>query len=258
LISWRHIARLLKRSDMVIEVLDIRDPITTRSRKVEELARILSKEIIVVLNKSDLVPKRIADLWIKKFNSYGLDTITFSMYNKKSKSILLKKLEQNLVYRDPLTASIVGYPKTGKSTIINSLKGKKSASTSPIPGSPGYTKSFTRYKIRKGIYIIDTPGIIPYGIGYPDSVIRGKNVEELKDPVRPAIDLLRKILSYNPDAIAKAYGIGESDPYKILETLALKRMWIYKKSKEPIIEEAAKTIIRDYHKAKIKFFVPPL
>ncbi len=41
-----------------------------------------------------------------------------------------------------------------------------------------------------------------------------------------------------------------------MERLAIKRGWFYKTTKEPLIEEAARTIIRDYHKAKIPFTCP--
>ncbi|MDP8003507.1 MAG: GTPase [Caldisphaera sp.] len=257
LATWREIARTIKRSDIVIEVTDIRDPISTRAKRVEEFAKTFDKKLILVLNKADLVPYEIAEQWVEKFKSYGLNAIYYSIWRKKDKRILLNLIE-NLSYKKPIVVSLIGYPKTGKSSIINSLKGKKSAPTSPIPGSPGYTKSFTIYKISNGIYILDSPGVFPIEGGYPESIIRGREVDEINDPVKPAIALIEKILKFNQDAFLEAYNINETDPYKILEKLALKRSWIYKKTKEPNIDEAAKTIIRDYHKAKIKFFIRPL
>lgn len=69
--------------------------------------------------------------------------------------------------------------------------------------------------------------------------------------------LLEKALRYNPRSVKDAYGIDEKDPYKILELIALRRGWRYKSDGEPLIEEAARTVIRDYHKGKLLFYVPP-
>jgi ribosome biogenesis GTPase A len=55
----------------------------------------------------------------------------------------------------------------------------------------------------------------------------------------------------------EAYWIREREPLKILTELAIRRGWFYKKTREPLIEEAARTVIRDYHKAKLLFYVPP-
>ncbi len=256
LASWRDIAKTIKRSDVVIEVLDIRDPITTRSKRVEEMANSFNKDLIILLNKADLVPYNIAEKWKEKFTLEGFDTIFYSVWRKKDRSHLLEMLDKYSRGNETLF-SLIGYPKTGKSSIINSLKGKKSATTSPLPGSAGYTKSFTLYKIKNGIYILDSPGVMPIEGGFPESIIRGKAVDELNDPVKPAVALIEKILKYNPKAFFNVYKIEDIDPYKILENLAYKRMWIYKKTKEPNIDEAAKAIIRDYHKAKIEFYVYP-
>ncbi|MFP3143759.1 MAG: GTPase [Caldisphaera sp.] len=256
LASWRDVARTIKRSDIVVEVVDIRDPISTRSKRVEEMAESFNKKLILLLNKSDLVPYNIAEKWKEKFTSIGIDCIYYSIWRKKDRSLLIQKIDSYSNGNGTLV-SLIGYPKTGKSSIINSIKGKKSAPTSPIPGSSGYTRSFTLYKIKNGIYFLDSPGVMPIEGGFPESIIRGKGVDELKDPVKPAVALIEKILKYNPKAFIEAYKIDEKDPYKILEQLAYKRMWLYKKTKEPNIDEAAKTIIRDYHKAKIDFYVLP-
>jgi len=164
---------------------------------------------------------------------------------------------KNIARIKPFSVAVVGYPKTGKSSIINALRGRKGAKTSPIPGSYGYTKSIQLLKIEPGFYMIDTPGIIPVEGGWPEAIIRGRSPEELKDPVPPAIALIERALKYNPRAVEEAYGIKEKDPYRILELIAIHRGWKYKSTGEPIIEEAARTVIRDYHKAKLFFYVPP-
>ncbi len=105
--------------------------------------------------------------------------------------------------------------------------------------------------------MIDTPGIIPVEGDPLESIIRGRPPEQLNDPVKPALMLLERALKYNPLAVKEAYGIDEKDPYRILELIALRRGWKYKSDGEPLVEEAARVVIRDYHEGKLRFYVPP-
>jgi ribosome biogenesis GTPase A len=256
LASWRLLARTIKHADVVVEVLDIRDPISTQSKKLEGIVRAFNKKLLLVLNKSDLVPLSVAVKWQSLYESMGYRAVYVSARHRLGTRILRAAIK-SLADEKPFSVAVVGYPKTGKSSIINALRAKRGASTSPVPGSPGYTRHVQLYKVEPGFYLIDTPGVIPVEGGWPEAVIRGKSPEELADPVPPAIALIERILRYNPRAIREAYGISDRDPLRILEKLALSRGWMYKTSKEPLIEEAARTIIRDYHKAKIRFYVPP-
>ncbi len=256
LADWRSLARIIKRSDGILEVLDARDPLGTRSPRVEEMARAFNKKVLLVINKSDLIPRSVARAWLEYFSSHNVSAVLISSLKGYGKGVLkaeLKKMSQAGVS----TFCVVGYPKTGKSSLINMLKGYKSAPVSKVPGSWGYTKSYTVYRVASDIYIIDTPGTIPVEGDELESVIRGKSPEELYDPVKPAMFLLERAMKYNPNSVVEAYGIVERDPYKILEELAAKRMWIYKSTHEPNVEEAARAVIRDYHRGKLWFFVPP-
>ncbi len=256
LADWHSLARAVKRSDGVIEVVDARDPLGTRSRRLEGIARAFNRPFILVLNKVDLVPKWDSKAWIDYFSSRGIRAVPVSAIRRKGKEELLKAMKEAVKER-PATFVIAGYPKTGKSSIINMFKGYRSAPTSPVPGSPGYTRGYTIYKVSQNIYILDTPGTIPVEGDYLESVIRGRAPEELSDPVKPAVMLLERALTYNPNLALRAYGIAERDPYVILEMIARRRSWFYKSTGDPNIEEAARAVIRDYHKAKLWFFVPP-
>jgi len=58
-----------------------------------------------------------------------------------------------------------GYPNTGKSSIINSLKSKKVCSVAPIPGE---TKVWQYVTLMKRVFLIDCPGVV-----YDTGDIRG-------------------------------------------------------------------------------------
>ncbi|ALL01677.1 GTP-binding protein [Pyrodictium delaneyi] len=256
LASWRSLAWIIRRADVVLEVVDARDPISTRSRRLERMISSLQKKLIIVINKTDLVPREVAEKWKRIFEDQGYRTVYMAARDHKGTRILRRAI-RDVVDMYPAIVAVTGFPKTGKSTIINALKGRHSASTSPIPGSPGYTTHAQLYRIGENLYMIDTPGVIPVEGGPLEAVLRGRPPEQLRDPVRPAVMLLEKALRYNPRAVKDAYGIDETDPYKILELIALKRGWRYKSDGEPLIEEAARAVIRDYHTGKLLFYVPP-
>ena len=67
--SWKEIAKAMDRVNVVLEVVDSRDPWTTRSRKLEDMAAKRGKKILVAINKSDLVPREVLDQWVR--NSRG-------------------------------------------------------------------------------------------------------------------------------------------------------------------------------------------
>ncbi len=247
---------IIRRSDLVIEVLDAREPDLTRSKSLENFAKDLNKKILVVINKGDLVPKDISEKWKKYFETKGLNAIYIAATQHMGTKILRDNIRE-LLKGNEGTVCFIGYPKTGKSSIINALKGRHSAATSSHPMEKGFTKNPQLFKIDSKIYAWDTPGVIPPDGNYLEKVIRGSSVDELEDPVNAAIMLIERIERFDKSSLENVYGTY-SDPYDLLRKIAIKRGWIYKKDKEPIIDEAAKVIIRDFHDGKIIYFsLPP-
>lgn len=248
--------RVVRRCDLVLEVVDSRDPYATRSRRLEKVVEKLGKNMLIVINKADLVPREVLESWKRIFEGQGYPTIYISAKMRRGTRVLKDSI---LKYapKIPVLVAVIGYPKVGKSTIINVLKGKRSASTSPIPGSPGYTRHTQIYRVDDKIKLLDTPGILPVSGEGLQAVLKGKPPDEFKDPVKAAVELLKVVLEEDPELILKVYKVDSRDPYEILEGIARRRGWFYKLDREPNIEEAARTVIRDWHKSKITFYVRP-
>ncbi len=257
LANWRLVKELLGTVDAALEVVDIRDPLRTRSARFERIVDRYGIPLIIVLNKADLVPLTVSRAWKDYFSRQGINAVYISAQKRMGTLVLRKVLKRVLNNRKPVTAGIFGIPKVGKSTLINTLKGRHSASTSPYPGTPGYTRRAQTFKIGEGIYLVDTPGLLPPDTGDVESEIRGKPVDSLENPVATAIRLIRKIVSHYPTAFEEAYGIGSREPNEILRALALRRGWIYRRDGEPVIQESAKAIIRDYLNGRIPFYLMP-
>uniref|UniRef100_A0A383VGF9 CP-type G domain-containing protein n=1 Tax=Tetradesmus obliquus TaxID=3088 RepID=A0A383VGF9_TETOB len=66
---YKEFRRVVEASDVVIQVLDARDPAGCRCPDVERYVRSLdaSKRIILLLNKMDLVPREVGEAWLKHY-----------------------------------------------------------------------------------------------------------------------------------------------------------------------------------------------
>ncbi|MCS6767757.1 MAG: GTPase [Candidatus Nitrosocaldus sp.] len=278
IVRWEQIAKMVDGADIVLEVIDAREPEYTRSRRLEGHVLKRGKVLMVVLNKCDLVPQGIAYGWVERFSAEGLTCICTSSKSMEGidrlRGLMLRYARsrsraRRMHARSALwmavtggksVALVVGYPKTGKSSLINALRRRHGAGTSPVPGSPGYTRGVQAFRIADNLYMYDTPGMLPVEIEHVDPVayaVRCAAPEELSDPVEPACRLLERALIYNPDAVKDAYGVSTTNPYEILEEIARRRGWFYRSDGEPLLEEAARTVIRDYHNARLRFYIPP-
>jgi len=256
LANWGLIKELIDMSDIVLEVVDIRDPIHTRSPKLESMVLSAGKPLLIVLNKSDLVPRSIAEEWREFFEGRGIGAVYISARDRLGTKILRDRIKE-MVSKRPIVVAITGLPKVGKSTLINTLKGRHSAGTSPYPGTPGYTRRSQLYRVERNIYVIDSPGLVPPEGDDVEVIIRSTPVDDMENVVSIAAKLIMKILTYNQLAFKAAYGIDEGDPIKILEALAIRRGWVTRGGGEPLITEAAKCVIRDYLDGKLTYYIRP-
>ena len=252
LLTRREILDSVLASDIVFEILDARIPEYLRNRFLERTAMGNDKRLVLALNKIDLVPRSVVSEWIDYYRDRGFECITTSASKRDVKAVkrILREAGEEIV------ASFFGAPKVGKSSLINILRGRSSATVSRYPGTPGYTKGTQIYKIYGGIYIIDTPGALPIDADRLEMVIRTRPPERIENPVGVALELIERIERTVPGSIEEAYGVS-GKPLEILEKLSIKRGWILRGSGEPNIEEAAREIIRGYLDGRIRFYTRP-
>ncbi|KAF9918604.1 GTPase required for pre-60S ribosomal subunit nuclear export and maturation [Lobosporangium transversale] len=257
---WGELYKVIDSSDVVIHVLDARDPLGTRCSNVEyhikKEAR--HKQLIFVLNKCDLVPTWVTAKWVKTL-SKEYPTLAFhaSINNSFGKGSLIQLLRQfSALHSDKKQISVgfIGYPNTGKSSIINTLRGKKVCNVAPIPGE---TKVWQYITLMKRIYLIDCPGVVHPSTTdtETDIVLKGVvRVENVKQPDDYIPELLNRV---RPEYIQRTYELDHwEDSVDFLTQLA-KRTGKLVKGGEADLGSVAKMVLNDWLRGKIPYYTPP-
>ncbi|KAI8448041.1 NUC091 domain-containing protein [Phakopsora pachyrhizi] len=257
---WSELYKVIDSSDVILHVLDARDPLGTRCISVENyLAKEKrGKKLVWILNKIDLVPGWVAARWVKYLSSIN-PTVAFhaSMNNSFGKGSLIQLLRQfSSLFSDrkQISVGFVGYPNVGKSSIINTLKKKKVCNVAPIPGE---TKVWQYITLMRRIYLIDCPGIVPPSAKDNEAtkVLKGVvRVEHLSCPGDHIPTLLERI---RPEYMMRTYGIEKwNDSEDFLGQLAQKSGKLLKGG-EPDLRTVATCVLNDWIRGKIPYFVPP-
>ncbi|KAF3689489.1 Guanine nucleotide-binding protein-like 3-like protein [Channa argus] len=280
---YREFKKVVEAADVILEVLDARDPLGCRCPQVEQavIQSGTNKKIVLVLNKIDLVSKEIVEKWIKYLRN-EFPTVAFKastqQQNKNLKrsnvpvtqattellnssacvgaDCLMKLLGnycRNLDIKTAITVGVVGFPNVGKSSLINSLKRARACS---VGATPGVTKCLQEVHLDKHIKLLDCPGIV-MATSTTDAAMILRNcvkIEQLVDPLPPVEAILRRC---NKAQIMEHYGVP--DFHTALEFLALlaRRQGKLRKGGLPDTDKAAKSVLTDWTGGRITYFTHP-
>ncbi|SIS75339.1 ribosome biogenesis GTPase YlqF [Neptunomonas antarctica] len=156
----KEIAQVMDEIDAVIEVLDARLPLSSENPLVNSLRK--GKPVLKVLNKSDLADPVKTAQWLEYFNGFeNIQAISISQDQKKLihkiPDICKRMVPARVNKERPVRVMIMGIPNVGKSTLINTLLGRRIAK---VGNEPAVTKTQTRYILNNGMALLDTPGFL--------------------------------------------------------------------------------------------------
>ncbi|KAF1364757.1 hypothetical protein EJ07DRAFT_161741 [Lizonia empirigonia] len=222
-------------ADVVLYVLDARDPIGTRSKEVEQMVMSAdggAKRLIFILNKIDLVPPPVLRQWLinlrRSFPTLPLraskpapNAKTFEhkdLTMKGTSETLFKALKtfaESRQLKRSIKVGIIGYPNVGKSSVINGLAQRMGGRVGACPtgAEAGVTTSLREVKLDNKLKLLDSPGIVfpndPAGTKDNKVQQQARRIllnavppKEIEDPV-PAVSLLLKRLSASEELFGK-------------------------------------------------------
>ena len=235
--------KVMRGADIILLIGDARMPKESFNQEVFDKAQRNGIKVIYVLNKCDLIKDEE-----QTFTDPDIPYIIYTSAIKHMSTLRLYKKIREFSKGKDAVVGVVGYPNTGKSSVINALKGRKSAPTS---SQAGFTRGVQKIRVSRGIVLLDTPGVIPYKERdfSKHAIIAAKDPYHLRDPENVVFDLMEK----EPGIVEKHYKVevSEDNNYEeILEKIAMKNN-LFLKGRKPDTKRAALIILSDWQKGRL-------
>lgn len=200
--------------DVVIELLDARLPGSSANPLLASLTD--SRPTLKVLNKQDMAEPARTEAWLAHYNALpetraiGLDASVAAPARALIQACRALAPPTRGGLDKPLRVLICGIPNVGKSTLINTLVGRKAAKTGD---EPGITKTEQKIVLENGFYLFDTPGMLwprievaQCGYHLAASGAIGRNAF---DEEEVALELLATLRRHYPARLLERYGLKE-------------------------------------------------
>ncbi|KAJ1544235.1 Guanine nucleotide-binding protein-like 3 [Nowakowskiella sp. JEL0078] len=294
---YKEFRKVVEAADVILEVLDARDPLGCRTKQIEELIvnSGAHKRVILILNKIDLVPRPVVEAWLKYLRN-ELPTVAFKASTQSQRENLghasvpasaasinlltskeclgadtliqlLKNYCRNHKIKTSITVGVIGFPNVGKSSLINSLKRSKVCG---VGSTPGLTKSTQEIHLDKNIKLLDCPGIVfstSKGKNDADVLLRNcVKVELMEDPVVPETcirmmngkDMIEYILSRcRVDQLMEIYEIPAFADTREFLIHVARQRGRLRKGGVPDIPNAARVVLQDWNAGRIPYYSIP-
>ena len=250
----REISEKLDLIDVVFEVIDARIPYSSKNKDIDKMIK--NKKRVLIMTKIDMCDIINTNKWIKYYEEKGIKVIPVDLINKKNISEIFKVTEKvNKELNDKrkekglkerkVRILILGIPNVGKSTLINTLVGKKATN---VGNKPGITRHLEWIRINKDIELLDTPGILWPKLD-DDTIAHNLAAmtalkEEILDTEDIAIYIINTMLKLYKDSIVNRYNLTSyNDVVEVLDMIGKKIGAV--RNNETDYEKVYSTILKD-------------
>ncbi len=283
---WRQLWKIIELSDVIVQVVDARDPLFYQSSDLAQYVKEMDsrKESVLLLNKADLLSQEQRVIWSKYFLESDTKVLFFSATLEEfegidehvddvefgSSTILrpdqVLQVMKNLMPKQTVTVGFTGYPNVGKSSTINRFLTSKKLQVSATPGK---TKHFQTHIIGGSCVFIDGPGLVIPNLNMDRAsmVLGGILPIDTLSEYGPAMDLLCAKIPF--EHLLNHYGIMKSAVLKakktdrkmsqamlFLSSLGFMR-GLVKAGGQPDHSRAARIVLKNFVEGKLVFCQGP-
>lgn len=245
---WPVTKKVVKDSDIILLILDVRMPELSINKDLEKMASFYEKKIIYVFNKIDLVSSKYLEFVKSKFRDAFFVSGTKNIgINDLKRDLLI--LAKRMKIKSP-KIGVVGYPNVGKSAIINAFAKRARAK---VASTAGTTKGIQWIRVGD-LLILDSPGVVPFDDSELMLGIMGaKNIEKIRNVEKVALGIIKMLLNYDKNVLENCYEIKISDneDFNIFEEIGKKKGFLLKGG---VIDErrAALLVVKDWQRGKLR------
>ena len=256
-LTQKAIGERIKNIDVVIELLDARLPGSSANPLLAQLTA--GKPALKVLNKQDLADAaRTAD-WLAHYNALpGTRALALDASVATPAKALVKACFELAPNRGgmvkPMRVLICGIPNVGKSTLINTLTGKRAAKTGD---EAGITKLEQRILLADDFYLYDTPGVLwpriivaKSGYNLAASGAIGRNAFNEEEVALELLEYLKTHYATQLQARYKLSAVAGLSDEELLEAIGRQRGAL-QGGKRVNLQKAAEIVIYDFRAAAI-------
>ena len=249
----------LKLVDGAVCVLDARAPFACFNKRLISVFN--NKPVLYLINKTDLISAEDKSVIAENLKARGIKFLfTVGTEQRDMKAVynvvtemfsekLQAKKERGV--NKTLRFMVCGVPNTGKSTVINSLAGKKQAQTGD---KAGVTKGKQWIRLN-GLELLDTPGTMPpsfenqtyaHHLAYIGSIN-----DDILDIESLCLDFIEELSAKNDLALSERYGVDiKGEPLEIFDAICKSRGY-FLRGGESDYTRCAKAVLDDFRKGRL-------
>lgn len=248
----KEAALAMRKTDVVLEVLDARVPFSSRNPLVESLRLKHQRPALKILNKADIADPALTQKWLAFYNAQpSVQALALSAKQggavKRIPERALALAPHRAKPAKPLRIMILGIPNVGKSTLMNALIKRN---VTKVGDQPALTKSQLGHQLGPHMWLVDTPGLIPRELDQRAALKLAATHSigpNAYDPAEVAGELARYLLDHYAEQFRSRFPLENPGPsgQEIIAAIARSRSLLVRGG-EPDLERAGRTLLGEF------------